>query len=199
MNPKAMNLSSAWLRLRLALRRVNPLVVAVMAALLGGALAAGALLGARDRLGEEYAQARRQARAPAPVAPPPAPPSSDQNLSAFYAVLGERRGAERQLKEVFAIAAKHGLSLQQGEYRSSYDRVAKLYTYQVNLPVKGSYGAIWQFAFDTLRALPHVSLDDVSFRRDSIGDANVEARLRMTFYLAAAPGVPQAGPAGASQ
>jgi len=191
MNLNAMNLSSAWLRLRLALRRVNPLVAGILACMFAGALLTGWLLGARDRLALEYEAARTQARAPAPAAPPAPPPTSDQNLSAFYAALGERRGVERQLKEVFAIAARHGLSLRQGEYRSSYERNARLATYQVNLPVKGSYTAIWQFVFDTLRALPHVSLDDVSFRRDSIGDPQVEARLRMTFYLAATPGVPR--------
>ena len=179
MNLNAIHLSSAWLRLRLALRRVNPVLAAILACLLAGSVLAAWLLGARDRLALDY------------EAPPAPPPSSDPNRSAFYAALGERRGVERQLKELFALAAKHGLSLQQGEYRSSYERGARLYTYQVNLPVKGNYTAIWQFAFDTLRALPHVSLDDVSFRRDSIGDPNVEARLRLTFYLAAAPGVPQ--------
>ena len=191
MKPDAMSLSSAWLRLRQALRRVNPVLAAILVCLFTASVLAGWLLDARDRLALDYEAARQQARAPAPVAPPAPPPSSDQNLSAFYATLGERRGVERQLKEVFAIAARHGLSLQQGEYRSSYERGARLTTYQVNLPVKGNYTAIWKFAFDTLRALPHVSLDDVSFRRDSIGDPNVEARLRLTFYLAAAPGVPQ--------
>ena len=191
MNLNATTFASAWLRLRLALRRVNPVLAAILVCLLAGSVLAGWLLGALDRVAIEYETARVQARAPAPAAPPAPPPSSDQNLSAFYASLGERRGVERQLKEVFALAAKRGLSLQQGEYRSSYERGARLYTYQVNLPVKGNYTAIWQFAFDTLRALPHVSLDDVSVRRDSIGDPNVEARLRLTFYLAAAPGVPQ--------
>lgn len=186
-----MKLQSLWLRVRLALGRVDPVVALILALFLAGSVTYGWLLGARERLALEYEQARKQARAPAPAPPPPPPPSSDQNLAAFYGSLGERRGLERQLKELFSIAARHGLTLQQGEYRSNYDRVAKLHTYQVNLPVKGSYKAIWQFALDTLRALPHVSLDDVSFRRDSIGDPGVEARLRLTFYLAAGPGVPQ--------
>jgi hypothetical protein len=58
-----------------------------------------------------------------------------------------------------------------------------VHTYQLNLPVKGSYAAIWQFALSALRAIPFASLDDISFRRDSIGDATVEARLRFTLYL----------------
>jgi hypothetical protein len=37
-----------------------------------------------------------------------------------------------------------------------------------------------------LRAIPFASLDDISFKRDAIGTANVEARLRLTLYLARA-------------
>jgi len=176
------------LRARLALGRVNPVTAGAVALLLAGVAAHLALLPARDQLERDYEQARRLARMPLPLAAPSvAPPSSDQNLQHFYATLGDRRGVERQLRDVFSLAAKHGLTLAQGEYRSAQDRNAKLTTYQVNLPVKGSYGAILGFALDVLRAMPHVSLDDVAFRRDAIGDAGVEARLRMTFYLAAAP------------
>jgi hypothetical protein len=109
-------------------------------------------------------------------------------LDAFYAALGPRRYAEQQVRTLFALAAKNGLSLSQGEYKTAYDRNARLTTYQVNLPVKGSYGAIWKFALGTLRTIPFASLDDIGFRRDSIGDPTVEARLRLTLYLKDAPG-----------
>jgi hypothetical protein len=109
-------------------------------------------------------------------------------LDAFYAALGPRRYAEQQVRTLFALAAKNGLSLSQGEYKTAYDRNARLTTYQVNLPVKGSYGAIWKFALGTLRTIPFASLDDIGFRRDSIGDPSVEARLRLTLYLKDAPG-----------
>ena len=188
-----MSLSALWLRIVLALRRVNP-VLAGAAVLALGALAAILWLGmARDELGEQYADARRRAALPPQVARalPAPPPSADQNLAHFYASLGERGKVERQLKTLFALADKNGLALRQGEYRSSQDRAGRFLTYQVTLPVTGRYGAIWQFAFDALRALPHASLDDVAFRRDAIGSATVEARLRLTLYLAATPGVPR--------
>jgi hypothetical protein len=178
--------TGAWLlRARLLLARIDPLVALVLALLLAGAAVQVALVPARAQLNEEYEAARRAARTPLPPQPVPAvaPPSSDQNLQHFYASLGERRGVERQLKQVFALAERHGLALRQGEYRATNDRNAKLVAYQVNLPVKGSYGAIWEFAMDVLRAIPHASLDDVAFRRDSVGEAGVEARLRLTFYL----------------
>ena len=174
------------LRARLLLRRIDPLVTLVILLLLASAAAQVALIPARRDLDRQFEAARSAARAPLPPRPAPraAPPSSDQNLELFRATLGERRGTPRQLEEVFALAARHGLTLEQGEYRSAQDRNAGVVTYQVNLPVRGSYGAIWQFAMDVLRALPHASLDDVAFRRDSVNDAGVEARLRLTFYLA---------------
>ena len=194
MKPAVLNtttLPTLWLRVQLALRRMNP-VVAGLVVLLLAAIGAGMWIAmARAELEQEYAAARLQAAVPAPPPAPAAPPSADQNLAHFYGALGERGQVERQLKVLFALAQKNGLLLRQGEYRSSYDRTARLYTYQINLPVTGKYAAIWQFAFDALRAVPHASLDDVSFRRDAIGIDTVEARLRMTLYLSAAPGVPR--------
>jgi hypothetical protein len=49
--------------------------------------------------------------------------------------------------------------------------------------VKGSYAAIWQFAMAALRTIPFASLDEITFRRDAIGDATVDARLKLTLYL----------------
>jgi hypothetical protein len=190
------------LRLQLAVR-VNPLpaiggVTALAClAVLGWTLHATAALDAeRDALlaarAASQAAAARGGPTPAAVATPaasaaPAAPSID-NLDAFYAALGPRRYAEQQVKTLFTLAAKNGLSLSQGEYKTGYDRNARVTTYQVNLPVKGSYGAIWQFAMGALRAIPFASLDDISFRRDTIGDPGVEARLRLTLYLKDAPG-----------
>ncbi len=190
---KDMNLSSLWLRLVLALRRMNPVVAGAAVLALGAVVAIVFMLKALAGLDEEYVAARRQAALPPPVAAaaPAPPPSADQNLAHFYGALGERRSVDRQLKTLFALAEKNGLNLRQGEYRSSQDRAGRFLTYQVTLPVTGRYGAIWQFAFDALRALPHASLDDVAFRRDAIGSEAVEARLRLTLYLAATPGVPQ--------
>lgn len=190
---KDMSLSSLWLRFVLALRRMNPVVAGAVALALAVIVAIALMLKAMVDLDEQYAAARRQAALPPPapgaIAPPP--PSADQNLAHFYASLGERGKVERQLKTLFALAEKNGLALRQGEYRSSQDRAGRFLTYQITLPVTGRYGAIWQFAFDALRALPHASLDDVGFRRDAIGSELVEARLRLTLYLSATPGVPR--------
>lgn len=175
------------LRARLLLARIDPLVALVCALLVVGAGVQAALAPARSQLERDLTAARQAARTPLPAPAPlaAAPGASDENLRRFDAILGEPRQVERQLKEVFALAERHGLSLRQGEYRSSVEPRSGLQTYQVDLPLKGSYGAIWEFALDVLRALPHASLDDVAFRRDSIGQDGVEARLRLTLHLAA--------------
>ena len=194
---KQLSFGTLALRLQLAVR-ANPLLAfggvlfAACAAALAWTLHANLQLDAEREALLAARAARPAASAPAaapaaPSAPASTAPSAD-NLDAFYAALGPRRYAEQQVKTLFTLAAKSGLSLSQGEYKTGYDRNARVSTYQVNLPVKGSYGAIWQFALGALRAIPFASLDDISFRRDAIGDPAVEARLRLTLYLKDVPG-----------
>lgn len=192
---KPLSLGGLLLRMRLALR-ANPLLAAAIALILACAAALAWAMHTTMQLEAERdalkAAAARKASLPSPVpetapAALPAAPAPD-NIDAFYAALGPRRYAEQQVRTLFALAAKNGLSLSQGEYKSGYDRNARVHTYQMNLPVKGSYGAIWQFALGALRAIPFASLDDIGFRRDSIGDPVVEARLRLTLYLKDIPG-----------
>jgi hypothetical protein len=185
----AMSFAAAWLRLRLKLRRVSPvMLVALLLCALGfGALAW--LLPARQQLEAERETARRAAALPPPtVAAVVVPSSAGENLARFQAALGSQRDVEPGVKTLFRLAAKSGLVLRQGEYKRGFDRNAQLHTYQVNLPVKGSYAQVWQFAFQALRAIPFASLDDLSFKRDAIGETAVEGRLRLTFYLHDAPG-----------
>jgi hypothetical protein len=194
---RPVNFGAFLLRLRLAVnanRVVAAASLALLACLAGLAWSAHMLTrleGERDALKAAARSASLPSPVPAVAAAPvvPAPPAQPADeLDAFYAALGPRRYAEQQVRTLFALAAKNGLSLSQGEYKTGYDRNARVSTYQVNLPVKGSYGAIWQFALGALRAIPFASLDDISFRRDTIGDPAVEARLRLTLYLKDAPG-----------
>jgi hypothetical protein len=183
---RAMNaqaFSAIVLRLRLALRALGPVACVAGALCLAGALALAWLLPERALQRERSAVVLSLAALPPPAsAAPPATPNA--NLALFYDRLGERRYAEQQVKTLFALAAKTGLVLSQGEYKAAFEQNGRFHTYQVNLPVKGSYAAIWQFGMLALRAIPFASLDEISFRRDSIGAPLVEARVRLTLYLA---------------
>lgn len=175
------DLNMLRLRAQLLLRRAGaPACIAVALCLLGIAAWAWAW---QQRAMATQLEARplpQPALAVAVVAPPA---TASENLARFYAVLGPQRHAEQQVKLLFDLAAKNGLVLAQGEYKSGYDKASRIATYQVTLPLKGSYAAVWQFALQALRAMPFASLDELSFRREQIADTNLEARLRLTFYL----------------
>lgn len=187
-----MNPATTWLRLRLALRAVHPVTIGAILLCAAGLVVLAWVLPAREQLAQEGAQARRAARLPPPVVAPLAVGGgAADNLALFRAALGRQAEVEPQLATLFRIAARTGLVLRQGEYKRGAERNARLHTYQIDLPVKGTYAQVWQFALLALRAIPYAALDDISFKRDSIGETNVEARLRFTLYLQDAPGGPR--------
>ena len=187
-----MSLTTAWLRLRLALRAIHPVGIGAILLCAAGIAALAWVAPARESLETEREQARRAARLPPPVvAPLEIGGGAAGNLALFRTALGRQANVEPQLAVLFRLAARTGLVLRQGEYKRGFERNAQLHTYQIDLPVKGSYAQVWQFALLALRAIPYAALDDISFKRDSIGEANVEARLRFTLYLLDAPGAPR--------
>lgn len=177
------SLTAMLLRVRLAGKAIGAVACGAALCCLLGAAALAWLLPQRTLQVREHELALRVAATPAAVVKA-APVVANENLALFYDTLGERRYAEQQVATLFGLAAKSGLTLSQGEYKAGYDRNARIYTYQVMLPVKGNYGSVWKFGMLALRAIPFASLDEISFRRDAIGEAAVEARLRLTLYLA---------------
>ncbi|OGB21140.1 MAG: hypothetical protein A3I66_10130 [Burkholderiales bacterium RIFCSPLOWO2_02_FULL_57_36] len=124
----------------------------------------------------------------AEIAPPVVQkPLAEERLTTFYNALGEKHYAEQQIKTLFAIAQKTGLALNQAEYKSAVDKNGRFHTYQIVIPVKGSYGAIRQFCEQTLLTIPFASLDEMGFKREAIASQAVEARLRFTLYLSDTP------------
>jgi hypothetical protein len=168
------------LRARLAAARAGAGTCAAALLCVAGAAAWAWLIPQRA---EQRLALARPLPAPGTLVVAAPPPSANENLALFQETLGEKQYAEQHVKALFGLAAKAGLSLQQGEYKTGYDKASRVATYQITLPVKGSYQAIWQFALGALRELPFAALDDIGFRRENIGDAQVEARLRFTLYL----------------
>jgi len=186
---KPLNFAAVALKLRLFLMARGPVLCAACVLFVAGACALAWLLPQRALQAQRHQVALRLATLPAASAALAAPVSANDNLQLFYGALGEKRYAEQQIKSLFGLAAKSGLSLSQGEYKSGFDRNARLHTYQVTLPVRGSYAQVWKFSLLALRTIPFASLDELSFKRDNIGDTQLEARLRLTLYLTDKPSV----------
>jgi Tfp pilus assembly protein PilO len=107
----------------------------------------------------------------------------DEQLAAFYQVFPSEHEATDWIGKIAAIAERDGLSLQQAEYKADRDKAGKLTRLQMNLPLKGEYETLRKFLSDLHAEIPIVSLEQVQFERQKIGDPMVDAKLRLVIFL----------------
>jgi hypothetical protein len=189
MNPSGMLL----LRARLQIWRWGPaLGSALLLCALGAAAWAYALL-LQAPAEAASRQALALAQAAAEQAPPPTPAETaavaaqslqsgdGARLAAFYASLGERPLASGYLQTFFDLAAQAEVALDQGDYK--WAPGADVQRYRIELPVKGSYPALRGFVEQVLLRLPFVALDELSVKRETVGDETISATLAFTLFL----------------
>ena len=121
------------------------------------------------------------AKAPAPPAPP-APPVVEAGGQA--GVLTAPHELDSAVRLLFEIARDRQLELLEGEYRLSAGTDARYQTYQLVMPLKGSYGNLRSFLAACLRANPRLALDAIEFRREQISDETLLARVKFSLFLA---------------
>jgi Tfp pilus assembly protein PilO len=111
---------------------------------------------------------------------------AETSLTSFYKHLPPEQSATKQMKKIYKFASVESLQLTQGEYKFSRDKAGRLGSYQIILPVKGSYIQVRKFIAKVMNAMPMVALDEVSFKRETIGGAEVEAKIQFTIFLGTA-------------
>lgn len=119
------------------------------------------------------------------------PVTEDQQLASLRAVLRANADASTVLGRLGALAAAEQIRLSQGEYQQQLHARTQLLQLQVTQPVKATYPQVRRYIHAVLLDMPHASLDQVSARRDNVGQAQLEVRLRWSFWIHA----PQAGAA----
>ena len=102
---------------------------------------------------------------------------------AFVAVLEEKADTHHVIRSLFRAAERHALGLAQADYALAFDEAGKFWTYRVDLPLSGPYGSLRRFVDEVLRAIPCAALEQIDFKRDGVGAASVEARMRFVLYL----------------
>ncbi|WP_211444609.1 GspMb/PilO family protein [Collimonas humicola] len=186
-------------RLRLALMRIGLVHSFIGCALLLGLI--GWLWVIPQLRADADAQQVALVRAKSTLAAPPAaaavPPQSaaESRLQAFYAALAPTADAEQHIKTLFAIADHQHLQLNLTDYKMAANPDGHYRSYQLQFPLSGSYAAIRQFCEQLLREMPFASLDEINFKRDTINSAKLDAKLRITLYLANKPESSQASAA----
>lgn len=103
-------------------------------------------------------------------------------LEAFYQQFPTENAVPDSLEKMIKLAQSKGLNPKQAAYRIIKNNPGELLSYQIALPIKGAYPSIMTYVFELLATTPNLSLDNVSFQRQKIGDAAIEATLKMTLY-----------------
>lgn len=134
------------------------------------------------QLHEEAVSVRQFGRAQADAAST-APESRGAWLQRFYSLLPTRESAPHWLGIVFSVARANALSLEQGEYKMKADRNGRLQSYEIGLPVRGTYVQIRSFVGDVLEQVPALALDEIVIKRGAISDARIDASIRFTLFL----------------
>lgn len=109
--------------------------------------------------------------------------SPEDQLAEFYSKFPQEGCSPQWMEKLVALAASRGLTLNDGEYKATHERVGKLVRYQMTLPVMGEYPQIRKFLTDLPGALPVVALENVQFERKKVADPNVEAKIKLVLYL----------------
>lgn len=104
-------------------------------------------------------------------------------LDQFYQAFPSESSVPDAIERLIEIAQKKGLNPKQAEYRVIRNTPGELIGYHVTLPIKGAYPKVLSFVFAVLSGTHNLSLDNISFQRQKIGDSVVEATLLMTLYI----------------
>lgn len=139
---------------------------------------------ARDSL--ELELAHGLAVPPRPAATPES--TTAERAAALRAMLQEAPAATELLQQMSVLAAAQEIQLPQGEYQQRLHPANGILQVQVSQPVRASYPRLRQYVESVLRTMPNVSLDQVAAHRESIGQTELEVRLRWSLWLM--PSVP---------
>ncbi len=106
-----------------------------------------------------------------------------EQLAEFYKFFPVENDSPQWLGKLVAVAEKNGLSLNDGEYKVTQDKVGNLMRYKITLPVQGKYTQVRKFLLSLKTEVPVVALENVQFERKDIVDANVQAKIKLVLYL----------------
>lgn len=107
----------------------------------------------------------------------------ESGLTSFYKLLPPEQSVTKVLDKIYKSASKESLRLTQGEYKFTREKAGHLGNYQITLPVKGSYVQVRKFIAKVLNRIPTAALDGVSFKRETIGGTELEAKIQFTIFL----------------
>ncbi len=127
------------------------------------------------QLRRDIAQTRRGEAKPAPT--------GEMQLKAFYGQFPSLDRSDEWVAKIYAAAERQHIVLAIGAYKLTGAETGNIRRYQITLPIKGSHVQIRRFLSDLLTEVPALSLDDISFKRETIDLPVVNAVIKLTLFL----------------
>ncbi|MFC3530797.1 GspMb/PilO family protein [Vogesella facilis] len=109
--------------------------------------------------------------------------SPQLRLGQFYRSFPAQGEAELWLQKVYAAADAQQLLLPRGDYKLQPQPGSQLLRYEITLPLRGSYRQLRQFLTQVRQDNPALLLDDLRFKRDNIGQEQLEASLHLAMLM----------------
>lgn len=109
--------------------------------------------------------------------------SPEEQVAQFYKLFPQDKDLPQCMEKIFASAQSHGIELEKGEYKVSRDKQGGVVRFQMIFPVKGDYPSIRKYLTSLMADIPTLSLQQVQFKRQNVGDALVEANIKFVLYL----------------
>ena len=131
--------------------------------------------------------AREQTQLGSPKGPEAQPQDSQERLQALQAVLRPSADTGELVRKMAVLAQAEQINLAQGEYQQQLNAATGVIRVQISQPVRASYPQLRRYIEAVLLAMPNASLDQVVARRDNVGQAQVEARLKWSLWIYKAP------------
>lgn len=138
-------------------------------------------LHARNAALHQELREQRQAQAQKPQANE----DKAQRQAAFFATLPDATEAVEAIAVLNQAAQRNKVALVTAEYRVTRAGSGPLLRYQISVPLRADYVHLHAWLTQVLNALPHAALDDISFKRDDVGQEQLDARVRFTVFLRA--------------
>jgi Tfp pilus assembly protein PilO len=111
--------------------------------------------------------------------------SGRSRLSNFYAFFPLTHDVPELLGRIYRAGIRNQVVLAKGEYKLTREADFPLVRYQITLPVSGDYARVRGFVNDVLEAVPSAALEELTLKRESIDQPELEARVRLSVFLGA--------------
>ncbi|MBI2319912.1 MAG: type 4a pilus biogenesis protein PilO [Betaproteobacteria bacterium] len=106
-----------------------------------------------------------------------------QQLDAFLRSLPAQDALNGQLNRLHELAARHRLTLKNGDYRTVIAKGKRIHRLQISVKTEASYADLRRFLREVPAALPALSINRLSMTRQRLSDTRLETAVEFVLFF----------------